>query len=56
MLPLAHNLLPRVEAALVAASVVPLIFFAVMLRQTLSHPSKIDVSGSAATEFLGFDL
>ena len=44
MLPISHDLLPRVEAALVAASVVPLIFFAVMLRQTLSHPSKIDAS------------
>jgi O-antigen/teichoic acid export membrane protein len=47
MLPLASDLLPRVEAALIAASVVPLIFFAVMLRQTLSHPSKIDTSAEA---------
>jgi O-antigen/teichoic acid export membrane protein len=51
MLPLSSDLLPRVEAALVAASVVPLIFFGVMLRQTLSHPSKIDTS--SLTEVLG---
>jgi O-antigen/teichoic acid export membrane protein len=47
MLPLASNLLPRVEAALIAASVVPLVFFSVMLRQTLAHPSKIDTSTEA---------
>jgi O-antigen/teichoic acid export membrane protein len=43
-LPFAKALLPRVEAALVVGSVVPLIFFAVVLRRALRHPSHIDTA------------
>ncbi len=44
MLPFGKALLERVEAALVAGSAVPLLFFGVVLRQTLAHPSHIDTS------------